>query len=376
MAGRRNPDFEAEGLLKGLRGKARAARLELLEYLHEQGVSLQELHRAVQEERLALLPVERLLAEEQKYTAAEVAERAELELDVFLAQRRAGGLPIPARDERAFSDDDVEAARRLKLAFELGLSREAMLEGARIFGQVASHAAAAARLLAGEAFLHPGDTERDLAFRFVEAARTLHPQTLQTLQYLYEAHLREQLRNDMIAAAELQTGRISGTREVAVCFADLVGFTKLGQEIPTEDLGAVADQLGRLAADVVEEPVSLIKMIGDAAMLVSPEPEPLLEVALALVEAADAEEEGFPQLKAGVAMGEALNRWGDWYGSPVNLASRLTAIARPASVLTTAEVRDAAGGEAFAWSLAGKQRLKGVEDEVVLFRCRRAVSDV
>ena len=66
-------------------------------------------------------------------------------------------------------------------------------------------------------------------------------------------------------------------------------------------------------------------------MLVSPEPDALLDAALALVEAADEEGEGFPLLRAGVATGEAMARGGDWFGRPVNLASRITAVAYPAA---------------------------------------------
>ena len=87
----------------------------------------------------------------------------------------------------------------------------------------------------------------------------------------------------------------------------------------------------------------LIKTIGDAAMLVSPEPPAMLDAALALVDAADAEGEDFPSCKAGIAFGRRSRRGGDWYGHTVNLASRVTAIARPSSVLATEEVHDAAG---------------------------------
>ena len=75
----------------------------------------------------------------------------------------------------------------------------------------------------------------------------------------------------------------------------------------------------------------LVKTIGDAAMLASTEPEPLLEVALELIDAADAEGEDFPQLRAGAALGMAVPRAGDWFGRPVNLASRITVVARPAA---------------------------------------------
>src|ERR671924_5326 len=49
-------DFEAEGLLKGTRGNTREARRELLEQLLADGVPLEDLRRAVEEDRLALLP--------------------------------------------------------------------------------------------------------------------------------------------------------------------------------------------------------------------------------------------------------------------------------------------------------------------------------
>ena len=65
-----------------------------------------------------------------------------------------------------------------------------------------------------------------------------------------------------------------------------------------------------------------MKLIGDAVMLVSPEPEPMLESTLRLVEIAG-EDEDFPPLRAGIACGQAVHRWGDWFGTPVNLASRL-----------------------------------------------------
>jgi adenylate cyclase len=368
---RRPPDFAAEGLLKGLRGKKRAARLELLEYLWRQGVSLDELREAVAEDRLAILPAERVLAEEPRYTLDQLARRSKLDGEVLVAQRQAAGLPIPPPDEKAFSKADLEAAHRLKQGLEAGLPREALLEGARIFGRLALQAASTSRSLAADAFLQAGDTERDAGLRLADVARALTPQTVETLQYLYQAHLRELLRNDVIASADLASGRIAGTREVAVCFADLVGFTRLGQELPSEDLGALADRLGALAHDVARSPVSLVKTVGDAVLLASPDPAPLLDSALRLLESAGEEDEGFPRLRAGVAMGEALNRWGDWYGAPVNVASRVTAIARPASVLATQAVHDATA-DAFTWTDAGRHQLKGISGEVTLYRCRRS----
>jgi adenylate cyclase len=75
-------------------------------------------------------------------------------------------------------------------------------------------------------------------------------------------------------------------------------------------------------------------------------------------------------LRAGVAHGPAIARVGDWYGRPINLASRITGIARPGSVVVDEAAREAAG-EGYSYSFAGERRLKGIQGRVTLFRARR-----
>ena len=99
-------------------------------------------------------------------------------------------------------------------------------------------------------------------------------------------------------------------------------------------------------------------------------PSALLGAALGLLEAADAEGEEFPQLRAGAAFGPALPRAGDWFGRPVNLASRITSVARPGSLLADEALHDTAAA-AYRWSYAGQRRLKGLREPVRLFRARR-----
>jgi adenylate cyclase len=191
------------------------------------------------------------------------------------------------------------------------------------------------------------------------------------LGQLINLHLRHVVQTEVLSAAERQDGRLPGTREVVVCFADLVGFTRIGEDVPPDELGRVANRLEALAAERVAPPVRLVKTIGDAVMLVCPEADAMVAAALDLVEAADAEGEEFPQLRAGLAVGPALARAGDWFGRPVNLASRITGRARPGTVLVTAEVRDAAETDGIAYSFAGEKRLKGVREPIPLFRVRR-----
>jgi adenylate cyclase len=364
-------DFEAEGLLDGLEGDARAARQELLEQLSQDGVALDELKRAVAENRLALLPLERVLAAGGRYTAREVAERSGLDPEFQQRQLRALGLTVGDPEERSFDDDDVEAAKAVKLFLDAGLPEEGLLEISRVMGDSMSKLAAAIGGVTGQALLQPGDTERDLGLRYVQALRELGPLVGPVVTRVLTLHQLENAKNVVVSQADIAAGNVQGAQEICVCFADLVGFTRIGEDVDPVDLGRIANRLTDLAIEVAPPGVRLVKTIGDAVMLVSRrDVDALLETALTLVERSDEEGEGFPLLRVGVACGEAIPRSGDWYGTPVNLASRITAHARPGSVLTTNEVRERARGD-YSWSKAGVRRFKGIREPVALVRVRR-----
>jgi adenylate cyclase len=369
-------DFEAEGLLDGVEGRAREARLELLERLAGEGVTLEELREAVEAARLTLLPAERALAGGgPRYSAREVADLAGLDLGLLQRSRAALGIPNNDPDERRLTDADLEAARRLKAFRDAGLPEDGLLQVTRTIGMGTARIAEANRELVVRALMQPGDTERDLALRFAEAAEHMMPLFDPTLSYALRAHMVEQIRRDVIGAADLASGEIRGTAELSVCFADLVEFTRLGEEIAPEELGSVAGRFEEMASAVAEPPVRLVKMIGDAAMLVSVDPEAMLQAALRLIEAAEAEGDEFPFLRAGLAYGSTLAQSGDYYGRAVNLASRITGVARPGSVLVDAVTKEAVDG-AFTYSFAGERRLKGIDSGVKLFRARRKLDGV
>jgi adenylate cyclase len=367
-------DFEAEGLLDGLDGeREREARLELLRELSRDGVGLEELRRAVAENRLALLPSELALGGEGRFTLAEVAERSGLDADFFARLWRALGFAVPEPDEAVFTEEDVQAAVGVRRFREAGLPDEGVLEIARLLGQSMARIAAATGRTFAETFLRPGDTERDVAQRYAEETRELEPLLAGAVLHTLRAHELADLRQAVVGSEALRTGRLPGSVEMAVGFADLVGFTKLGQGVAADELGELAERFAAMALEVAEAPVRLVKTIGDAAMLVSPEVDPLIEAALRLVEHAEEAGETFPRVHAGLDCGPVLPRAGDYYGAPVNLASRITDFARPGSVVTSASVREAASGD-YEWSAIGRRRLRGVREPVPLFRVRPAAA--
>ncbi len=300
--------------------------------------------------------VDAALGREPTHTLRELAVEAGVDAETLRTTRAAFGLPA-ALDERIYGAADLPTARSLRALLDTGVPVETIVEFNRVIGRAMAQVAAASRGLVLTAA--PDLPEDQLAALVARLTPLMEP----VLGFVWGEHVRQLVRSELAAQADL------GARPVTVAFADLVGFTRLGEERPPEDLGRVAARLEALASDRVAPPVQVVKTIGDAIMLVAPAPPPLLDVALDLAELEDPE---LPQLRVGVACGPALERGGDWYGRPVNLASRLTGLARPASVVATAEVRDTAPG--LRWSALRPRRIRGV-GEVKLFRARRAEPD-
>jgi adenylate cyclase len=366
-------DFADEGFLDGLEGDARAEREELLEWLASEGFSDDELRRAHRRGLLVFLAAEREVGGSPQYTTEEIAHRSGADPDLLMQLRRAHGLPLPEAGAREFTDVDLASAGTARMFTELGLTRDQMVATTRVLGRSLATAAEAMRAVMLEIVLEPGFTEKELAQRYAQQVHLIMPLVGPMIVQMLSQHLRNMVQSEMVGEAERLTGRLPGAREQAVAFADLVGFTRLGEEIAPEDLGSVAERLFSITREVVEPPVRLVKTIGDAVLLTAAQPDALVRTALSLVEASDAAstepDAAFPQIRVGMAYGPTVARAGDVFGSAVNLASRVTTLARAGSVLATREVRDAARDQ-FAWSSARARRIKGLPEPVPLYRAR------
>lgn len=363
-------DIEASGLLDGLDGVARAERAELIDWLIGEGFTVDQIRG---EFAPMLLPAGREVGNDGVYVSArQLCEDTGIDMELLQALQRALGLPrVDDPDAPVLLRADAEAAARAKVFVDLGLTREQVIAVSRVLGQGLAQTAEVMRQVVLEAVIEPGASELQIAQAYWEMVRKFSPLLGPMADDVLRLQLRHTLETEAVNVAERAAGSLPGAREVTVCFADLVGFTKLGEAVPPEELENLANRLSGLARDVASPSVHFIKTIGDAVMFVSTDPAALLRAALELVAAA--EKEDLPQLRVGLAAGRAVRRAGDWFGSPVNVASRVTGVTRPGSVLVAKSAHDAIGsGDEFSWSFAGARHLKGVKGEVKLFRARTA----
>src|SRR5437763_4164687 len=140
------PDFASEGLLAGVEGPARAAREQLLRELLDDGCSVAELRRAVEEDRLALLPSELLLQRDERfverYTPEEIAQSAGVDPADLRFANAALGIPMGELGERCHTEADLELARLLKVGLSAGVPVEAIAELNRVIARGALQMAA------------------------------------------------------------------------------------------------------------------------------------------------------------------------------------------------------------------------------------------
>ena len=359
-------------LLDGLDGEAGAQRAELVEWLLARGISADQIRRA---DTPMLLASRRVAGDDGTYVSTrEISEQSGLDVELVQRLQRAMGLAtVEDPDAAVLLRADAEAVGFAERFLELGISPDQIVWITRVLSEGLGRAAEVMRYAALAAVLTPGATELETAKAsealVAEAAPLIGPM----ISDMLFVQLRHALETEAVSASERADGvGLPGARVVTIAFADIVGFTRLGEVVQPEDLERLANRLADAAREVAVGPVRLIKTIGDAVMLVSADAAALLDAVLKLVAVTETDEE-FPRLRVGLATGPAVSRAGDWFGGSVNLASRVTGAARPGTVLAAESTRAAIGeADRFDWSFAGARRLKGVKSDVKLFRARIA----
>lgn len=130
------------------------------------------------------------------------------------------------------------------------------------------------------------------------------------------------------------------TIQVTVGFADLVSFTALSNQMSEDRIGSMVEIFESRCADVVAARSGrVIKTLGDSVLFVSGDPVRAMDIGLSIVDVIGRDSR-LPDVRIGLSTGSVIMQLGDVFGPPVNMAARLTGVARRNRVITDPATAD------------------------------------
>jgi len=335
---------------------------QLLEFALESGASEQEIRHAIAGGFLHAVPVRRgLVGGSARWTLAETAQRAGLDTD--LARQLWIEVALPEDEVTSFSERDLPLFEYFVWSLDL-LGAEETLYAARVLGssiaKLADSEISQIRTALEAPLRRGGGTRLDVARLLLEL--------LDVVPRLHEAMLVMHRRQLLSAGQRFALWGVqaseTGTTDCVVGFADMVGFTMLCEHLDVAELDALLRKFEQRVSQAATSTSSrLVKLIGDEALFVAGTVEDALAIASVLLRDSD-----IPELRVALAAGEVMTRGGDVYGSVVNLASRLVAIAAPDQILADARtVAQLHPGTDVTVEPLGLRGIAGFEDPVEVF---------
>lgn len=311
--------------------------------LEELGIPGEDARAAVEEGRVPLVLASQVFDEPERYTLQDIEEASGLPAEVLVEVLHDG-----PGNGRGYTQDDLDAAHLFAQLVDV-LPLDALLRVGRSRSIQLSAVARADMALIRDQIVRPlreaGADDLAIAMALAEHAAEFDRISRRLLVHDYRRHVREILRSEL---STLATQSQSPAVEASVGFVDLVGYTALAARVDPHGLDDLLDTFERRVVEAVgdDDQVQLVKFLGDAAMFVSTDLRALVDVLLVLTsegrgDAVDGQDIEEMPLRGGIARGEVLLREGDYYGTPVNVAARLTDIARPWSLLADDQLRDA-----------------------------------
>ena len=270
-----------------------------------------------------------ILGEPPVFNAQQVS--AETGVTVEEAQRlwRALGFPEHGLETTAFNHADVEAVTTLLAAVSSGLiDFDMAVNLTRALGQTMARLAdwEVGTLIHRVEELETGDeatgSRMGSAMRVVGEFSTPFEELM---IYAWRRHLAAAVaRIEALGANEEDLHTV----QLTVGFADIVSFTALSNEISEDRIGDLVEVFESRCADVVaSQRGRVIKSIGDSVLFVNDEPIRAHDTAEGIIQVIGRDSR-MPDVRVGLATGSVVMRLGDVFGPPVNLAARLTAVAR------------------------------------------------
>ncbi|RKQ93755.1 adenylate cyclase [Solirubrobacter pauli] len=351
---------------------AALAQARIVARMRARGHSLAEVRGAAKQGRLAYGYLEDLFGDESApRTLDEAVEATGMEAELIRRIWTAAGFPAASLD--ALSDDDLELLRAFGAVLDAGLPLVAFLQIVRVYGQALAQIADAEvklfHLFVHEPMIRDGAPVLEMAEELSGLASELLPLSGPIMESLHTRLLRHFLEQDVVGHLELVADDAAlGRMRVAICFADLAGYTRLTEEVGEEEALEVVERFVELVTETLPEDARVIKTIGDEVMIVGTDLGALVDWAVGF-QALQTER---PLPRIGLHAGSVLYRDGDYYGRAVNLASRVAARATGGEVLVTREVR-AVAGRHLGFQPIGEVKLKGFDDATELFLAHAAV---
>jgi adenylate cyclase len=281
-----------------------------------------------------------LLGDEPRHTSDRVAHAAGVTLEEARRLWRALGFP-DAGEQAAFTDSDLSALTTLAHAVRQGaIDFDTAVRLTRAVGQTM------ARLADWQVATLAGRVEQLEAGEEATGSRIGSAQRLaeqvgvpfeQLIVYAWRRHLAAAVtRVEALGANDEDLHTV----QVTVGFADLVSFTALSNEMDEDRIGDMVEIFESRCADVVAgRHGRVIKTLGDSVLFVSEEPVRAMDIALSIVEVIG-KDKRLPDVRIGLSTGSVVMRLGDVFGPPVNMAARLTGVARRNRVITDATTAD------------------------------------
>ncbi|MDQ6438258.1 hypothetical protein RB623_29770 [Mesorhizobium sp. LHD-90] len=151
-----------------------------------------------------------------------------------------------------------------------------------------------------------------------------------------------------------------------VAFIDIAGFSAIADVYGDEPAIEVLELFERMVLDAVSGHDPPIKWIGDEVMLSFPDPDSALR-ALGVLLPACRQEPRLPLTRAALNHGPVIRRANDLFGTTVNVAARIAAIASPGQLLATRPVAEAAIADGILVRDLGKVAVRSVAEEIPLY---------
>jgi adenylate cyclase len=361
---------------------ADAQKVRLATACEQAGLPMEAIAAAVQQGRLSFAFLEaapyRRWAVRSGRTYRQVSQETGIPLELLGSFLEAIGFARMAPDE-LIREDELEVVPLLQRGLVTGILDQVwatrvgrgFAEGLRLIARVEEEVWQARFMAPLRASGADQQTARERAAQLsIDFLPLVDTALLAAYRRQQELAWIEDMVEDIEAALEAAGALGRPERVPAMCFLDLVGYTRLTEEHGDQAAAGLAEALAVLVGRSSREYGGVpVKWLGDGVMFHFRDPAGAVLAALQMVE--EFPQAGLPPAHVGVAAGPVVVQGGDYFGRTVNLAARIAAYASASRVLVSERVVEGAPPQGVTFAEEGQVQLEGFAHPVRLLEARR-----